>query len=171
MDFTIRQSIETDIPVIFDLYTQAAGHQRSLKTVVVWPSFDRAMVAEEIAQGKQFKCMVHQQIVCVWAIAFHDPNIWEARENDSSLYIHRIATHSGFRGMDMVKKIVAWAKVYAIKNNKTHIRLDTLGNNTKLIAHYQAAGFTYLGLFPMQNTMGLPAHYHNNKVCLFEIEL
>lgn len=171
MTYTIAQSGEKDIPTIFDLYAQASAHQRALRKVVVWPEFDPAMVEEEIAQGRQWKCLINQQIVCVWSIAFQDPQIWEARENHSSLYIHRIATHSNFRGMQMVQKIVTWAKAYAKKQHKTHIRLDTLGENTKLISHYQSAGFTYLGLFSMNNTSNLPSHYHHNKVCLFEIEL
>jgi hypothetical protein len=46
------------------------------------------------------------QIACVWAITFNDAEIWEER----AIYIHRIATHSDFRGHNFVKIIVDWAK-------------------------------------------------------------
>jgi ribosomal protein S18 acetylase RimI-like enzyme len=64
-----------------------------------------------------------------------------------------------------------WAKQYAEINGKNFVRLDTLGNNTKLIEYYTKAGFQFLGLFDLKNTNGLPDHYHNVPACLFEIKL
>lgn len=171
VDFQIQKSTKHDILEIFSMYTHAANHQRSLKKVVVWPSFSNAMVATEIREGRQFKGIIDNKIVCVWAIAYQDPQIWGERDRDPSIYIHRIATHPNFRGMNMVKRIVEWAKPFALAQNKTHIRLDTLGKNTRLISHYKAAGFDFLGMFEMKNTDGLPEHYHNNSACLFEIKI
>ena len=160
-----------DLDMVFELYAAAAQFQREKKEVVVWPEFDRAMVQTEIEQGRQYKLLIDDAVACIWAIAFNDAQIWEHRENNSSVYIHRIATAPPFRGQSMVKKIVAWGQHYALENNKTHLRLDTLGNNTKLIDHYQAAGFTFLGMFPLQNPADLPLHYQTAPACLFEIDL
>lgn len=171
MNFQIQNSTEQDIPHIFSLYTHASNHQRLLEKVVVWPSFSNELVATEVREGRQFKGIIDNTIVCVWAVAFKDPQIWEERDRDPSIYIHRIATHPDFRGLNMVKRIVEWAKSFAVAHKKTHVRLDTLGNNTRLISHYKAAGFDFLGMFEMKNTDGLPKHYHNNPVCLFEIKL
>ena len=71
----------------------------------------------------------------------------------------------------MVSKIVEWAKPHAASLNKKYVRLDTLGDNHRLIAYYKAAGFSFLGMFSMKNTEGLPAHYQKAPACLFEIEL
>jgi hypothetical protein len=41
--------------------------------------------------------------------------------------------------------------------------------NIKLIEHYTNAGFDFLGIFDLQSTAGLPAHYQTTKgCCLFE---
>lgn len=160
-----------EIDTVFDLYRIAADYQRSKQTVVVWPEFDRTMVETEIREQRQWKLLIDGQIACIWAITFSDAQIWEERNRDAAIYIHRIATHPDFRGRHLVKQIVAWAKDYARLHHKAYIRLDTLDRNTGLIKHYTASGFTFLGMFDMQNTEGLPDHYHGKPVCLFEIPL
>lgn len=161
----------TDINIVFDLYRIAADYQRSKQTVVVWPEFDRDMVETEIREQRQWKLLIDGRITCIWAITFSDEQIWEERNRDAAIYIHRIATHPDFRGQHFVKRIVAWAKEYASLHQKTYIRLDTLDRNTGLIRHYTASGFTFLGMFDMKNTEGLPDHYHGKPVCLFQIPL
>ncbi|MDG1054111.1 MAG: GNAT family N-acetyltransferase [Flavobacteriaceae bacterium] len=171
MNYTIEKSTLEDLDEIFERYTDAATFQRNKETVVVWPNFDRTLVEKEILEGRQWKLIQNNTICCVWAVAFSDPQIWEERDKDPSVYIHRIATHPNARGQQMVKKIVDWAIPFAKRIKKTHLRLDTLGNNTRLIEYYQSAGFDFLGMFPMKNTAGLPDHYHTAPVCLFEIKL
>ena len=68
--------------------------------------------------------------------------------------------------------IVKWAREYAKQKEKQFVRLDTLGNNTKLIEHYASAGFQFLGIFELTDTSNLPGHYQNEPhCCLFEIDL
>lgn len=68
-------------------------------------------------------------------------------------------------------KIVEWAKIYAIDNQKQFVRMDTVGDNSGLINYYTKCGFEFLGLLKLKNTKGLPAHYENATVSLFEIDL
>jgi hypothetical protein len=68
--------------------------------------------------------------------------------------------------------MVAWAKLYTSQLGKQFVRLDTLGNNTKLIEHYTSAGFNFLGIFKLTDTATLPKHYqYEPNCCLFEIDL
>ncbi|WP_430966106.1 GNAT family N-acetyltransferase [Spongiimicrobium sp. 2-473A-2-J] len=160
-----------DIEEIFRLYGLASEYQRSKRGVVVWPQFDRELVTTEIAENRQWKLLIDDQVACVWATTFNDEQIWEEKNSDSAVYIHRIATNPSFRGRNFVRTIVEWSKVYAKENQKDFVRLDTLGNNKALIAHYTNAGFTFLGLFELKDTRGLPEHYHKAPACLFEISL
>ncbi|MNI20992.1 hypothetical protein D3C73_744920 [compost metagenome] len=64
-----------------------------------------------------------------------------------------------------------WSIEYAIANNKKFVRLDTVGENKGLIDHYTKCGFDFLELKKLRNTAGLPAHYDNASVSLFEIKL
>lgn len=167
----IKNSAAADIPEIFRLYDFASAYQKSKQTVVVWPQFDRQLVENEVAENRQWKLIMEGRIACVWATTFTDEQIWEERNADAAVYIHRIATNPDFRGNNFVTIIVEWAKQYAKANGKDFVRLDTLGNNTKLIEYYTRAGFQFLGMFDLKNTDGLPSHYRNVPACLFEMKL
>lgn len=161
----------TEIEEIFKFYKIASEYQKSKKTVVVWPKFEIKLIETEIRENRQYKLIIEDQIACIWAITFSDAQIWEEKNKDSAIYIHRIATNPSFRGNNFVFKIVKWAKKYATEKNIQFVRLDTLGENVKLIEHYKSSGFNFLGIFDMKNTSNLPNHYHNTPVCLFEIDL
>lgn len=167
----ITNSTIEDINEIFRLYHIATEYQKTIKAVVIWPEFSRTMVENEIKNLHQWKLIIDGKIACVWATTFSDEQIWEERNNDPSVYIHRIATNPEFRGFNFVASIVDWAKVFAKNNNKKFVRLDTLGNNTKLIEHYTNAGFTFLGIFDLKDTSNLPPHYHTAPACLFELKI
>jgi ribosomal protein S18 acetylase RimI-like enzyme len=167
----IENSTPNDIPEIFGLYKIASDYQKAKQTVVVWPDFKKELVETEVAENRQWKLVINNQIACVWATTFTDEQIWEERNKDAAVYIHRIATNPNFRGQNFVGIIVEWARQYAKANNKDFIRLDTLGNNAKLIEHYTHAGFDFLGMFDLKDTNGLPDHYHGVPACLFEIKL
>jgi ribosomal protein S18 acetylase RimI-like enzyme len=152
------------------LYECARGFQK-IKGAVLWPQFDKALIEREIAEKRQWKLMIDGQMACVWATTFDDPQIWEERNNDPAVYIHRIATNPDFRGQYFVDELVVWAKIYALKNEKKFIRMDTVGENKGLIDYYQKSGFDFLGLAKLRQTEGLLAHYQNATVCLFEISL
>ena len=160
-----------DIDKIFSLYAAASAHQQ-LKNAVVWPQFERTMVEKEIAGNRQWKLIIEDEMACNWTITFSDPEIWGERNKDAAIYIHRIATHPHYRGNNFVKMIVNWAKEYAMANKKDFIRLDTLGYNVKLIEHYCAAGFNFLGMFRLTETASLPLHYQQQPdCCLFEMAI
>ena len=167
----ITYSTIEDIDEIFRLYGIATNYQKDKFPGNVWPQFDQSLIETEIQEQRQFKLVINDTIACVWAITFNDPQIWEEKDADPAIYIHRIATNPEFRGQQFVTKIVAWAKKYARKQQKQFVRLDTCGNNAGLITHYQKCGFTFLGISKIKSDKGLPSHYHNADVCYFEIKL
>jgi ribosomal protein S18 acetylase RimI-like enzyme len=167
----IENSTTNDIPEIFRLYRLASAYQRQKQTVVVWPEFASELVETEVAEHKQWKLLIDGQIACVWATTFSDEQIWEDMNSDPAVYIHRIATNPEFRGRNFVGIIVEWARGYALQHHKDFVRLDTLGNNVKLIEHYTNSGFDFLGIFDLKDTSGLPGHYQNAPACLFQIKL
>lgn len=167
----IHTSSKEDLSEIFRLYGLATEYQKIIFPENTWPTFERQLVEKEIQEERQFKIVIDNQIACVWAITFSDPQIWEARDKDPSIYIHRIATNPDFRGQQFVQLIVDWAEGYAKSYQKNFIRLDTCGNNLKLIKYYTSCGFDFLGIVRLQNADKLPSHYQNADVCLFEIKM
>lgn len=164
---TIQNSTINDIDEIFKLYKIATDFQKS-KFFVHWPEFKRDLIETEIHENRQWKMMIDNQIACIWATTFSDPQIWGERDDDSAIYIHRIATNPAFRGNDFVARIVEWAEQHARENIKEYIRMDTIGENRGLIEHYKKCGFEYLGYFKLDSTEGLPEHYTLADACLFE---
>lgn len=163
----IENSTINDIHEIFRLYKAATEVQKQ-KQVVPWPEFDRKLIETEISENRQWKMVIDNQVACIWATTMNDPQIWEERNNDPSIYLHRIATHPDFRGKNLVERILQWAINHAKENSKQFIRMDTVGNNIGLINHYQKYGFEFAGPIKLKNTNGLPAHYHNATVSLFQ---
>jgi GNAT superfamily N-acetyltransferase len=152
---------------ILEMYESAREIQR-VHNIVVWPDFPREMIAQDMESGLVWAIMENNEPACVWTIAFEDPLIWGEKNNDPSVYIHRIATHPAHRGKMLVKTLVAWADDFARQQHKQYLRMDTVGNNRKLISHYTECGFVLLGMFELTDTTGLPDHYRKDAVCLFE---
>jgi ribosomal protein S18 acetylase RimI-like enzyme len=167
----ISNCILEDSDRILSLY-QSARDLQIQKGMVVWPIFEKDFIEKELSEQRQWKLVIDDAIACNWAITFSDKEIWGEKDKNDSIYIHRITTNPIFRGNRYIDKIVTWAKEFAKQRNKQFVRLDTLGNNTKLIEHYTSAGFQFLGMFELTDTSNLPGHYQNEpNCCLFEIDL
>jgi len=167
----IRNCTLADADSILALY-DAAINLQTQKNTVVWPLFEKTFIEKEIEEGRQWKLVIGGEIACNWAITFNDKEIWAERDKNDSIYIHRIAANPSFRGNRFIDDIVDWARSYARSKDKQYVRLDTLGNNTRLIQHYMSAGFNFLGIFRLGNTQGLPAHYNREpNCCLFEMPI
>jgi hypothetical protein len=169
--YKIENCSLSDADTILSLY-DAAMDLQTQKKMVVWPKFERSFIENEILEERQWKLIIDDHIACNWAITFNDKEIWGERDSNNSIYIHRIATHPIFRGNRFIHAIVTWAKTYAVSKGRQFVRLDTLGNNTRLIEHYTSAGFNFLGITKLTDTQNLPAHYHREpNCCRFEMEI
>jgi ribosomal protein S18 acetylase RimI-like enzyme len=166
----IINSTSNDFNTIYTFYDYAIAYQKT-KFHKHWLHFDEGMIETEIRENRQWKIIVDENIVCVFAITFNDPVIWGEKDKQPSIYIHRIVTHPDYRGNNYVKDIVTWAKTYCKENNRQYIRLDTWGDNEKLIAHYTNCGFTFLGLSSEMKSDTLPKHYDSLQLSLFEIKV
>lgn len=102
---TIGNSSQEDLHGILSLFDVARSYQKA-KGAVLWPVFDQALIQTEIAKKRQWKIIIDNQLACVWATTFSDPQIWEERNSHPSIYIHRIATNPIFRGRNLVGEIV-----------------------------------------------------------------
>lgn len=168
MDIQIQNSKIIDIDEIFRLYKIATDFQKT-RFAVHWPEFDRKLIETEISENRQWKIVADGEIACIWATTFNDPQIWGERNIDPAVYIHRIATNPSFRGQNLVGLIIEWVRIFAKDNQKQFVRMDTVGYNTGLINYYIKCGFDFLGLLKLKNTIGLPAHYENATVSLFQM--
>jgi len=163
----IKNSELSDLDSIFDFYRVATAYMKS-KNQVAWPEFERALIEKEIEENRQWKILIDDMIACIWATTLSDEEIWGRENVTPSLYIHRIATHQNYRGLNLVGKIVEWADDYCRRSNLKYIRLDTVGLNKGLINHYAKFGFEFLGARTLEDASSLPDHYSEGKVCFFQ---
>ena len=168
---TISNSNLNDIPEIFRLYKLATDYQKIRFPGNVWPDFDLDFITTEVLEKRQFKITIDDKITCIWAITYNDGAIWEEKENNDAIYIHRIATNPDFRGNNFVQMISDWSRDFAKKEKKKFVRMDTCGQNDRLINHYKNCGFQFLGMKKLKDSSGLQKHYQNAEVCFFEIEI
>jgi GNAT superfamily N-acetyltransferase len=153
------------------LLNEAARNLQTQRKMVIWPSFEKSFIENEINEKRQWKIVSENIIACNWTITFEDKEIWGERDKDDAIYIHRICVNPTMRGKRYIDGIVEWPKQYARQIGKQFVRLDTLGDNTKLIEHYTSAGFEFLGMVKLTDTTNLPAHCQDEpNCCLFEID-
>lgn len=167
-DIKVYNSQLDDIELIFEFYDLAVAHQKKVFNKH-WQGFSRALVQTEITENRQYKILVKGQIAAIFAVTFNDPEIWEEKDTQPSIYIHRIVTHPNFRGYGFVKHIIIWAKAYAQNNAIEFIRMDTWADNQKLLAYYTGCGFNHVGTIAIKANSSLPKHYEGISLNLFEI--
>ena len=159
-----------DIETVFDLYDKAIEFQKTVfdKT---WLGFDQELAATEIDEKRLWKIIDDEQTACIFSITYADPIIWGHDSHVSAMYIHRIVTNPEFRGRAYVRKITDWALEHAKNQGLRFVRMDTWGDNQKLIDYYQACGFQFRGLTTPARSAELPKHYSAIELSLFEIDL
>ncbi len=168
MEF-LNSAIE-DLDEIFRLYDLAVEFQKRVFDKS-WLPFEREFIETEIAEKRHWKILIDDKIACIFSIAFADPLIWKERGREPAIYIHRIAINPEFRGWKFVPRIVEWARDYAKSLGKKFVRMDTWGDNQKLIDYYTDCGFEFLGVVTADEIEKLPKHYEGITLSLFEMKL
>ncbi len=113
----------------------------------------------EIEEGRQFKLVRDGEVAAVFLITNDDPVIWKELDKDRAVYLHRIVTHPEHRGKGIVPIIVEWAREFCRTHQREFIRLDTWLDNTKLVAYYEACGFSFVRNANLDDISDLPSHY------------
>lgn len=169
MEKIFSQSTLKDLDAIFSLYDAATAFQKTVFEKQ-WEGFERSLVETEIGEGRQWKLEIDGEIACVLAVNYSDVLFWQERDSEPAIYLHRIATNPKFRGQSLMLDIVNWGKNYCKTHKMDYIRLDTWGDNPRLIDYYVRSGFTLLKVIDLDNTAGLPKHY-KGKLALLEMKV
>ncbi len=166
----IEPSEIQDLDPAMALYRAAVDYQR-INGYNLWPEFDRALIENEIKEKRHYRIVEGNEIACVFSVVYNDPIIWEEKDKEPSIYLHRIATNPHFKGKGIMHLIKKWAAEHALQNGRKFIRMDTWGDNEKLKAYYVNCGFTYIGQKHLPQPTTLPQHYWGLTLSLFEIQL
>lgn len=165
----IVNSVMEDIDKIFALYDEATAYQKTVFNKQ-WEGFERELVITEIRENRQWKICIEGNIACIFVINFDDELFWREKAKQPAIYIHRIVTNPKYRGATFMHTIIEWAKQFCKDNAKDFIRIDTWGDNQKLIDYYVRCGFQHLETINVDKIDGLPAHY-KGVLALLEIKI
>lgn len=166
----IINTIQSDLEIIMRLYDDASEFQKTVFNKG-WVGFDRERIVTEITEGRLWKILEDEDVACIFTITYSDPILWGERSRESAMYIHRIVTAPEFHGRGYVRKITAWALEHAREKSLRFIRMDTWGDNQKLLDYYQNCGFKFVGVTSPPESPTLPDHYRGISLALLEIDL
>ncbi len=165
----ITPSTLNDLSEIRRLFDAAVDYQK-LKFGKHWQNLNEEQLGREIDSRLHWKIMEGDQIAAFFSIAFTDELVWDEKDADPAIYLHRIMTSPEFRGRGYVIAITDWADEYGREAGKVFIRLDTNRDNARLNAYYRRCGYTHRGFKTFHDTNNplIPKHYFGSGLSLYE---
>ncbi len=91
-------------------------------------------------KSKPIACMFLQE---------SDPYYWPEIQDDSSLFLHKLAVLRKFKGRGVSHQMFRWAAGYAKRQGKSWLRLNCDGGRPKLRQVYDSFGFGFVGRGPV----------------------
>ncbi len=79
-----------------------------------------------------------------------DPLVWPQVPPGTSGFLHKMAVRRAFAGRGLAVQMLQYAAQLCNNEGKSHLRLDCDASREKLIALYQSAGFTCVGVRTLQ---------------------
>jgi hypothetical protein len=70
--------------------------------------------------------------------------------------------------MNLASAILTWAYGFAAGAERKFVRMDTWGDNPRLVKYYVACGFRHIGNRQLGLVPDLLPHYNNLNLALFE---
>ncbi len=156
------------MPLFTALWHQAAAFQAAIG-VAAWTTFPEAIIATDMAEARHFMG-VRDDGVCAgyFSVVWRDEAIWQDRDRDDAIYIHRMCGNTATRGERFAAQAFDWAMRFAEGAGRAFVRMDTWAENTRLIAYYERCGFVRVGTRVIGDEPALPPHYQGITLALFE---
>ncbi|MBK9149654.1 MAG: GNAT family N-acetyltransferase [Saprospiraceae bacterium] len=167
-EFQVCNTDLSDLKTILWLFDEAIKLQ-SKNGYKVWGRIDEVALQKDITNNLQFKIVKGDNILCVFSIQHNDPFIWQDKDQNNAIYLHRIVTNPNFKGQRLFEKVLIWATQFARQNNREHLRMDTWADNHQLIAYYKSYGFRFVENYITTDTEELPLQNRNLNVALLEL--
>ncbi len=167
----IRQSTVASEREFNVFWTAARACQESAQ-MPLWPPYPEARIKDEIRAGRHFSVFQADDVLAgYFSLVLTDVLIWGERERGDAIYIHRMCVNPARRGNHLAGAVFVWAQGYAEGSGRKFIRMDTWGDNERLVRHYVTCGFRHIGNRQLGVVPGLPSHYDNANLALFENEI
>lgn len=164
----IRPSMHSDIGAFRNFWDSALVYQKA-RQLPLWPPFPESHVEEEIRAGLHFSSDFPDGVLAgYFSVALSDALIWTGEERGDAIYIHRMCVNPLRKGSNLAQSALAWSRGYASSLGRKFVRMDTWADNQRLVDYYVSCGFHYIGDRQLGDVSGLPPHYSNIRLALFQ---
>jgi len=156
----------------FESFWQAALAYQKERNLPLWSPFPEATISVEINESRHFSGFVFaNNLAGFFSVTLSDPIIWGEAERGDAIYVHRMCVNPAVKGNNFAGQVLAWACGNAVAKERKFVRMDTWGDNQRLVDYYVKCGFTLIGFKKLSDVSGLPPHYRGQRLALFENEI
>lgn len=167
----INPSAPASVAEFRNFWAAALAYQASAQ-LPTWSPYPDEKINTEIATGLHFSGFTPDGVLAgFFSVALSDATIWGSKEKGDAIYIHRMCVNPACKGNRLAASVLKWAYDYASECGRRFVRMDTWGDNPRLIDYYVACGFRHLGNLQMGHAPDLLPHYKNANLALFENEV
>ncbi len=153
--------------LIFSLFDQSIIYQRK-KGYPVWDNYDKGALIRDMEERNQYKLVVDSVLAMAFSVCYSDKIIWNERDRDDALYLHRIVVNPLFKGQRLFGSVLQWAVVTAKGKGLKFVRMDTWASNSNIVEYYTGFGFNVVGNITTPDTEALPVHNRGLALTLLE---
>ena len=164
----IHRSISYSASEFRDFWNAALTYQKAAQ-LPLWPPYPEAKINEEIQSRLHFSVFLPDNALAgYFSLALSDALIWQEKEQGDAVYIHRMCVNPACKGRNLTASVLTWAYGYAAGAGRKFIRMDTWGDNHRLVNYYVGCGFQHIGNRRLGSVPDLPPHYNHANLALFE---
>ena len=168
--YKVENTTTADLGFVYQLFDSSITYQEE-RGYPTWRGYDKTALMLDVSNKNQYRIVIDSQIAIVFSVCYSDPIIWGERENNDSVYLHRIVINPVFKGQKLFGKILDWAIEHTRQKGRHFVRMDTWANNPNIIEYYKTFGFTFLDSIVTPDVAELPSHNRNIALALLELKL
>lgn len=170
MTINIINTVEEDLEFIYTLFEDAIDYQVK-NGYPDWKDYSKESLKEDIHLKRQYKIVINNDIACIFTICLEDKIVWQKREQQDAIYLHRIVVNKKYKGQRLVGQIMGFVSKYSLNLGRLKIRIDTWANNPTIIHYYKSFGFKIIDYSFNPDVPELPIQMRGNKVVLMEYQV
>ena len=145
----MRLALMADSENLAALYSEAASYAETVGHID-WENPFPIRIVKELIQDEELFCSNGEDGLINASVRLSqrgDKRIWQISDEDSYLYVNKLATANNVHGSGYTESVILPNIIKrATQSRSRGIRLDCLADNQRLIRFYLRIGFTALGV-------------------------
>jgi len=141
---SLRLAALADVEPLLELLGAGARFAQS-RGIDMWPDrFSTELLVGSVERDELYVGHLAGSLVATLTHTYADPPVW-GKDDGRASYVHRLAVGPDQRGRGLGRELLSWAGQTGLRRGRPLLRLDTLHENTRLRAWYEASGFVHRG--------------------------